>query len=212
MKRRLIVIILLVLNIQAWAQSIAMREAFIGMPDSLMPYLSHNNKLDLIDFIESGMKSEVTNELDNRTILEILTPNYLRLRLSRSSLIEMKILPYTVGTLPDSTSHIICMLSTFGEEPAESIAGFYTIKWNPVAVEDPFAGLYNELFAGTDTMKVDNYDILCRIPKMIKASLSPDDETLTVNVSTPMLSTEERTQISSFLREKNLKWDGGKFK
>ena len=46
---------------QVCAQDLKMRDVFNHMPDSLMPYLSHNNRLDFIDFIDSNMKSEVRN-------------------------------------------------------------------------------------------------------------------------------------------------------
>ena len=48
---------------QASAQSIQIRDAFRAMPDSLMPYLSKNNRLDFIDFLDSNMKAEVKNAL-----------------------------------------------------------------------------------------------------------------------------------------------------
>ncbi|MBR6998224.1 MAG: DUF3256 family protein, partial [Prevotella sp.] len=41
-----------------------MADLFKAMPDSLMPYLTKNNRLDMIDFMEANMKAEITNQLE----------------------------------------------------------------------------------------------------------------------------------------------------
>ena len=50
-----------------------MSQVLKQMPDSLVPYLSENNKLDMIDFLDSKMKAEVHNLLDGKTELITLT-------------------------------------------------------------------------------------------------------------------------------------------
>ena len=47
----------------AAAQTVTMAEVFKQMPDSLMPYITHNDRLDMIDYLDAGMKAEVTNRL-----------------------------------------------------------------------------------------------------------------------------------------------------
>ena len=42
---------------QASAQDLMIRDVFKQMPDSLMPYLSQNNRLDFIDFLDANMKA-----------------------------------------------------------------------------------------------------------------------------------------------------------
>ena len=40
---------------QPSVRQITIKEVFKAMPDSLIPYLSQNNRLDFIDFMESNM-------------------------------------------------------------------------------------------------------------------------------------------------------------
>ena len=54
--RSLLFALLLTLANGAFAQT-KMSEALKSMPDSLMPYLTHNNRLDCIDFREANMKA-----------------------------------------------------------------------------------------------------------------------------------------------------------
>ena len=65
------------------------RDYFKQMPDSLMPYLTTNNRLDLIDFMEAGMKSVVTNRLDGETEMLHRSDDSLSVRMSKALLVEM---------------------------------------------------------------------------------------------------------------------------
>jgi len=65
------------------------RDYFKQMPDSLMPYLTTNNRLDMIDFMEAGMKSVVTNRLDGETEMLYLSDDSLSVKMSKALLVEM---------------------------------------------------------------------------------------------------------------------------
>ena len=54
-----------------------MRDVFKQMPDSLIPYLSSNNRLDFIDFIDSKMDAEVANSLGGKSRMQKLTDKYV---------------------------------------------------------------------------------------------------------------------------------------
>ena len=53
------------------AQELTIRDVFRQMPDSLMPYLSTNNRLDFIDFLDSNMKAEVKNQFDGKSEMTV---------------------------------------------------------------------------------------------------------------------------------------------
>ena len=109
-----------------------MSELFKVMPDSLLPYLSQNNRLDLIDFREANMEAKVTNLLDGQTRMTALTADSLVLELSPSSTIRLYLLP--VSAPVDSANHIICMVSTihFSESRYEQSAQCYSLHWHPL--------------------------------------------------------------------------------
>lgn len=87
--------------IPALAQSdvLLMRDVFAAMPDSVLPMVSKNNRLDCIDFIENQMEAKVRNALDEYVTLEALTSDYARFRTSNASLMEMKLLKQADSTL-----------------------------------------------------------------------------------------------------------------
>ena len=107
-----------------------MRKVFSEMPDSLMPYLTKNNRLDLIDFFESSMKAEVTNNLDGHSQLTALTTDSLSLQLSAALRIDMLLLPVK-NVIDDSLTHVVCVFSKYGVTPAihQTVVRYYSPQW-----------------------------------------------------------------------------------
>ncbi len=109
---------------QAFAQDVKLRDVFKQMPDTLMPYLSQNNRLDFIDFLDSNMKAVVKNQLGGSSEMTSLSDDSLVIQMSeslRTELFLMK-LPEPV----DSIQSIIVMVETF---LVDSIYGESTIKY-----------------------------------------------------------------------------------
>ena len=107
-----------------------MASLFKAMPDSLMPYLSKNNRLDMVDFMEAKMKAEVTNQLDGRSEMTLLTPDSLSIRLSDVLRVDMKLHPTAE---PVDSCH--CLISvwrtyTLNEKQATCIVDTYTAAWH----------------------------------------------------------------------------------
>lgn len=196
------------------AQSVTMRDVFSQMPDTVLPYLSHNNRLDLVDFMESGMEADVTNGFDEHTRMTALTSDYAKVSLSPASSLEMKLL-HTAETLPDSAGHILCVVYTMVAEVASSTVRFYTSRWMALAdVPDPIAEYAGTLLSRPDTMGVDEFNSLklSLSPIIIRANLSETEETLTMSISPSVFSEEEKNKVKPILKQTTLKWTGKTFK
>jgi hypothetical protein len=131
MRRHWILGLLLLLMVQMGrAEGLKMREVFKQMPDSLLPYLSENNRLDFIDFIDSKMKAEVKNRLGGTSEMTVLTDSTLSIRMSEALQIDMLLLR-TVETADAGSSEIICLIETFGADSLslESTVRFFTSSW-----------------------------------------------------------------------------------
>lgn len=106
-----------------------MAEVLKLMPDSLLPYLTHNDKLDMIDYIDAKMKAEVSNKLEGKSTLDSISNDYLHMTLNEAVTIEMGITA-TPQMTADSCHHAVCMITTYGNPAMESTLKFYTTKWN----------------------------------------------------------------------------------
>ena len=130
MRRHWLIGLLLFLVLQTGrAEGLKMRDVFKHMPDSLMPYLSENNRLDFIDFIDSQMKAEVKNRLGGTSEMLSLTDSTLSIRMSEALQVDMLLL--TPVSSADSISQVVCLIETFGRDSLsmESRVRFFTPSW-----------------------------------------------------------------------------------
>ena len=109
---------------QASAQSVQIRDAFREMPDSLMPYLSKNNRLDFIDFLDSGMKAEVHNQLGGTSQMLSLGDDSLSIQMNPSLRVDMVALDSVVAVV-----ETFLVDSIYGE----SRVHYYSATWQPIA-------------------------------------------------------------------------------
>ena len=110
-----------------------MRDIFLQMPNSMLPYLTENNKLDFIDFIDSNMDAVVTNELGGKSQMLELSDKHLTLKVSASAIIKMHLMP--VNEPVDSCNQVICMLTTYGQDIKESKLEVFSVHWRPLDAE-----------------------------------------------------------------------------
>lgn len=109
-----------------------MRDIFLQMPDSLLPYLTENNKLDFVDFMDSGMKAVVTNELGGKSEMIALRDSFLYIELNPSTIVKMYLMP--VDEMVDSCHQVICMLTSYGRDIRESKITVYSTNWRPLDI------------------------------------------------------------------------------
>ena len=98
---------------------------FKSMPDTLMPYLSKNNRLDMVDFREANMKAEVTNLLEGKSEMTKLTVDSLTIRMSDILDIEMSL----VVSEPSDTLIQVVRIYHTGDAITECVRDVYNFKW-----------------------------------------------------------------------------------
>ena len=131
MKKLLKIVILALAPLMGWSQT-SIAEVFKSMPDSLMPYLTKNDRLDMVDFMEAKMKAEVTNRLGCKSEMTRLTADSLAIQMSESMQVDIFLL--STDEAYDSCRQVICMRKTYliREEPVQCVASFFTMKWRPL--------------------------------------------------------------------------------
>jgi hypothetical protein len=111
------------------AQEPTLRDVFRQLPDSLMPTLSQNNRLDFIDFLDSNMKAVVRNQLGGLSEMTALTDDSLSIRMSDALRIDMLLL--TLDEPVDTIRQVIVFAETFLTDSiyGETTVKFYTPDW-----------------------------------------------------------------------------------
>ena len=109
--RHLVLFFCMALSLSASAgDGIALRDVFRQMPDSLLPTLTQNNRLDFLDFLDAGMKAEVKNRLGGTSVMTVLTSDSLSLQVSASLRVDMLLLPLAEPL--DSVNQIVVVGET----------------------------------------------------------------------------------------------------
>ena len=134
--RKITLLFCLLLALELSAQT-AIRDLLKSMPDSVIPYLTENNRLDMIDFMESNMDAVVTNSLGGKSQLLKLTDQYASIKLSEASSVAMRLLD--VSTPVDSLPQILCLVRTYGTDIRESSVAFYSLAWRPLPTANYFS-------------------------------------------------------------------------
>ena len=124
--------------------NLSVREVFKQMPKSLMPSLSENNRLDMIDFIDSNLKAEVDNLLGGKSKMTALTDDSISVRISNSLTINVLLLNPMYPS--DSLKQVICVAQTFGTDSTSlsTKIEYYTPEWKKLDEKPNFSSLDNK--------------------------------------------------------------------
>ena len=117
MKRisKLLFLGLTLLNTSVFAQSID--SIFLKLQVPELSFLSKNNKLDLLDYINCGQVGTVENLFLGKTSITKKTTDYLHLEMSSVNCVDLIVLPREVG---DTIVGIISTRSLIYERAAAS--------------------------------------------------------------------------------------------
>ncbi|PDP68480.1 DUF3256 family protein [Prevotella intermedia] len=177
-----------------------MRQIWLEMPDSIVPYLNRSLRTELADYVTMGMKSEVMNALRDTTRIEKLTDDYILVKLSNATKLEIK-------SLDTST---IAMVQTWCGPLAESKLSLFSNNWEvkPLNID------VSLMFVKPDTMSQQRYSELLDMANvtMNEMQLSVKDNSLTIKYSVPLLSSTDKKEMQAILRQRKLNWNGTTFK
>ena len=132
MRRLLYSCILALIASSSVAQELTIRDVFRQMPDSLMPYLSTNNRLDFIDFL-----AEVKNQFDGKSEMTVMSDDSLSIRMNDALRVDMLLLKLDEPL--DTISRVLVFVETF---KSDSVYGdrslkYFTPTWQQIKKDIP---------------------------------------------------------------------------
>ena len=198
MKKTLIIICFLTCWLCASAQSL--REVWIEMPDSVLPYLSKSQRIELADYVDMKADPAVLNAFGDSVRIERMTNNYLLVKASKVTRLEIKLLD----------NNTLALVQTWKAPVAESKLSLFNLQWQPkeAVVE------YNENIVKPDTMTDEEFNDLKSLmyPRLKEYRLSPENNSLSVSWNYPLLSKKELKRMVDLLKPQVLNWTGRDFR
>ena len=191
----------------------SMKDLLVSMPDSMTPALNSNLRLEFAELQEMGVKAEVKNLLGEASVMDTLTQDFVQIRLSSASTLQMKKLPIEQG---DS---VLCVVKTFAGPEKESELRLFTQDWKALDASHLFDGkgigeLAGSLVQKPDTMSESRFEELKAMiePRMVSALLLQHENAVVVRLSLPLLSTEDKKLVNAIKLQRKFNWSGKSFK
>ena len=131
-----------------------MRTLFINMPDSLMPALTRSERMDFLDYMDSGMRARVRNKLGGESMMTAFSDQSLTIVTSQSGRMEMVLFPRK------KNGNLICIIKTVTARFDDSRITFYNEDWTPVDGKDLIELPQLDDFLTKNALKSDSLDIL----------------------------------------------------
>ena len=198
MKKTLIIICFLTCWLCVSAQSL--REVWIEMPDSVLPYLSKSQRTELADYVDMKADPAVLNAFGDSVRIERMTNNYLLVKASKVTRLEIKLLD----------NNTLALVQTWKAPVAESKLSLFNLQWQPKEA----VVVYNENIVKPDSMSEEEFADLKSLmyPRMREYRLSAENNSLSVSWNYPLLSKKDAKRVADLLKMQVVNWTGKDFR
>ena len=198
MKKTLIIICFLTCWLCVSAQSL--REVWIEMPDSVLPYLSKSQRTELVDYVDMKADPAVLNAFGDSVRIERMTNNYLLVKASKVTRLEIKLLD----------NNTLALVQTWKAPVAESKLSLFNLQWQPKEA----VVVYNENIVKPDSMSEEDFADLKSLmyPRMREYRLSAENNSLSVSWNYPLLSKKDAKRVADLLKMQVVNWTGKDFR
>ena len=198
MKKILIIICFLTCWLGVSAQSL--REVWIEMPDSILPYLSKSQRTELADYVEMKAEPAVLSTFGDSVRIERMTNNYLLLKANEATRLEIKLLD----------NNTLALVQTWMAPAAESKLSLFNLQWQPKEA----VVAYKANIVKPDSMSDEDFTDLKTLmsPRLKEYRLSADNNSLSVSWNYPLLSKKDVKRVTELLKPQVLNWTGKDFR
>ena len=198
MKKILIIICFLTCWLGVSAQSL--REVWIEMPDSILPYLSKSQRTELADYVEMKAEPAVLSTFGDSVRIERMTNNYLLLKANEATRLEIKLLD----------NNTLALVQTWMAPAAESKLRLFNLQWQPKEA----VVAYKANIVKPDSMSDEDFSDLKTLmsPRLKEYRLSADNNSLSVSWNYPLLSKKDVKRVTELLKSQVLNWTGKDFR
>lgn len=176
---------------------------FQNMPDSLLPLINGNARQALMHAYELRTPALTTDAMGTELKLDTLTEEYLCLRTSEISTLQLRLLHTT-----DSVT-LVAVIRTVMAPARHSSITFYTAQWQQLHwIDFPYPTIQQFIGESTEAQRV---AAQFRQMPLIEITAGPSDTRFTLTLSTDELDREGKSKAQQLNRKLQYEWDGNAF-
>lgn len=183
-----------------------MANAFKNAPSTIIPLLSTDTRLDMIDYFTSNMSTPSKNQWGGKSVIDAMTPESMHIVLTPAS--ELQII-----ALPAGADSLIAVISTVSTPAPDSKMTVYSSDWRQNLTAKTFTAPDIKDWL-TDEGRRNSDMVEMHLPFMLVSYVyEPASKMLTLtNNSQSFLAQEVYEMLQPYLRETlTYHWNGKKF-
>lgn len=190
------------------ARAADLRTLFVGMPDSIMPTMTKSDRMDFLDYMDSGMRARVRNKLGGESVMTAFSDRSLTVMTSQSGRVEMVLFPLKNG------ENLICIIKTVTARYEDSRIQFYSEDWKSVPVEELIELPGFDDYLTKKALSSDSLDVFKKMSMLRLQSVAAVDGGLEFRYSSLEDLGEEAERYKSWFKPEPLRyiWNGKKFR
>ena len=208
MRKRTLTILIAGMMAVGAVQAEDLRTLFVNMPDTIMPVLTKSERMDFLDYLDSGMKARVRNKLGGESEMTELSDRSLTVSTSQSGRIEMVLFPRKKGV------NLICIIKTVTARYDDSRLAFYDENWMPIDA----AGLIElpqfDDYLTKEALASDSLEVLKRQSMLRLQSVSSTENGLEFQYTSLDYIGQDADKFRSWFKKEPVRyvWNGKRFK
>ena len=185
-----------------------LRTLFITMPDSITPTLTKSDRLDFLDYMDSGMKARVRNKLGGESVMIRFDENMLSIQTSQSGRMDMLLLKR------GKDENLICIIRTVNAKYEDSRLSFFTEDWKSVPADELIELPVIDDYLTKEALKSDSLDVFKKKSMLRLQSITPTDGTLEFRYTSLEDFGEDAERYKAWFKPEPLRytWNGKLFK
>ena len=185
-----------------------LRTLFITMPDSITPTLTKSDRLDFLDYMDSGMKARVRNKLGGESVMTRFDENMLSIQTSQSGRMDMLLLKR------GKDENLICIIRTVNAKYEDSRLSFFTEDWKSVPADELIELPVIDDYLTKDALKNDSLDYFKKMSMLRLQSIVPADGALEFRYTSLDDLGEDADKYRDWFKPTPLRfnWNGKTFK
>lgn len=206
MNKLVSILLFSVLPLLASARTIG--DFFVSETGNVFTLLEQSDRMDMVDYYESGQKVNVSNVMDGKSSIDTLTTDFMKVKIADAHEVAMRLYP------EGKSDTLIVVIETFKVEVPDSKIRVFDTNWNELELKSVFKMPQMEDFLVKNLNKNQKKEALSYVEfPLVKLEFAADGGITATSTVLETLGKDEQEKLKPCLLDSlHYRYAGNKFK